>query len=145
MSGVGKNIAQSLNLYGLGGLISLSAVPLGDIHTIAGSSAFILGIGCATVGAMLAPIKTEQAGNSLSLRKQFVAAVSATTMGGSSMAIASFVGLRDIIINSPVTFHTLSSGYAMAVGLTGFYGGLRMMNIVRSYGSLENQDLTGPG
>lgn len=133
MSGVGKNITQSLNLYGVSGLLSLSAGPMSSLHQLAGSGTFLLGMGCATVGALLTPSKFEHDNNDISLKNQFWGAVTATSMGGVSLAAASFVGMKDIIFNAPISFTTMGAGFAMATGLTSFYGGLKAISIVKSY------------
>ena len=119
-----KNIAQSLHLFTISSLCSLTAIPAGSIHYAAGAAVFTLGMACNAIAAMLL-VKTGGNQKELSLKAQFASAASATVIGAVSMAGSAFFAIRDIVTEASVSFTSMGTGFAMATGMICFYGGLR--------------------
>lgn len=119
-----KNISASLNLFGLSSVCSLSAIPVSSIHHLTGSGVFLLGIACNTAAAMML-VKPDSQQKAISPRNQFKSAAASITMGTIGLGGASFFAIRDIMIETPVSFTSMGAGFAMATGLISFYGGLK--------------------
>lgn len=123
MSNNQKNIAQSLNLFGVSSILSASAVPVGAINTIAGSGVLILSMACAAIGARLL-VREPAYEELLTPKASFMTSASAVAMGGMGMMGGGLLTVRDIFLDASVGFSSMGGGFAMAMGLAGFYGGL---------------------
>ena len=135
-----KNISASLNLFGLSSICSLSAIPVSSIHHLAGSGVFLLGIACNTVAGMML-VKPDNQHKAISPRDQFTSAAASIAMGVIGMSGASFMVVRDIVIETPVSFTSMGAGFAMATGIISFYGGLKNVEEANRRTALARQGM----
>lgn len=139
-----KNIAQSINLFGISSLCSLISVPAGATNYAIGGGVFALGMACNVVSAMLLVKDNGQAPETLSPKAQFAAAASATVMGGVSMGGAAFLSISEIVHNTAVSYTSMGAGFAMATGMISFYGGLRGLEVKPDDQKTEGRTVSGP-